>query len=148
VSRRGEGAALRRARPGRPAAVAVLLALVLFAAAVAACGDSAASGVALYLGDWQRVDGGEANPSVTLLVERDGDDASLTFRDSTRPFQAQTTAALRDGLLVMEMPTENGIIDGATSLQLSLDAGGQLVVDQVLTDGTTEPVWVYARAAE
>ena len=48
----------------------------------------------------------------------------------------------------MEMPAENGIVDGATSLQLSLDAGGQLVVDRVLADGTTEPVWVYARAAE
>ena len=47
----------------------------------------------------------------------------------------------------MDMPAANGIIDGATSLQLSLDAGGQLVVDQVLDDGTTEPVWVYDRTS-
>ena len=143
---------MRRARPARPFAAVLaalfLLTLVLLAALVTACGDSAASGVALYLGDWQRVDGGEPNPAVTLLVEPDGDRASLTFQDATRSFRAQTTAALQDDLLVMEMPAENGIVDGATSLQLSLDAGGQLVVDEVLADGTTEPVWVYARVAE
>lgn len=151
MSRRGEGAALRRARPGRlPAgavAALVLLALLLPTAAPA-CGDSAASGVALYVGDWQRVEGGEPDPAVTLHVERAGDDAALTFQGSTGSFQAQATATLQDDLLVVTMPAENGIVDGATGLQLSLDAGGQLVVDQVLGDGTTEPVWVYARAAE
>jgi hypothetical protein len=152
VSRRAGGATLRRSWPGRPPAGAAaslfLLVLVLLATAVTACGDSAASGVALYLGDWQRVVGGEPDPAVTLLVEADGDDAALTFEDTTRSFRAQAVAMLQDDLLVMEMPAENGIVDGATSLQLSLDAGGQLVVDQVLADGTTEPVWVYARVAE
>jgi hypothetical protein len=123
-----------------------LLALAL-AAAASACGDSAASGVAPYLGDWQRVDGGEPDPAVTLLVESDGDDASLTFQDSTRSLRARATATLRDDRLIVEMPAENGVVDGAAQLQLSLDAG-QLVVDQVLADGTTEPVWIYARAAE
>ncbi len=125
-----------------------LLALFFLSASVTACGDSAATGVGLYLGDWQRVEGGEPDPAITLHVGRDGDEASLTFQDSTRSFQAQAKATLQDGLLVMEMPADNGIVDGATSLQLSLDAGGQLVVDRVLADGTTEPVWVYARAAE
>jgi hypothetical protein len=152
VSARGEVAAPRRARPDRPSAAVVaalvLLTLVLLAGAAAACGDSAASGVALYLGDWQRVEGGEPNPAVTLHVEADGDDAALTFEDSTRSFRAQAPATPQDDVLVMEMPAENGIVDGATSLQLSLDAGGQLVVDQVLADGTSEPVWVYERVAE
>jgi len=129
-------------------ATLVLFALLLIAGAVTACGGSAASGVPLYLGAWQRVDGGEPNPAVTLLVEAKGDDAALTFRDLSRSFQAQTTATLQDDILVMEMPAENGIVDGATSLQLSLDAGGQLVIDQVLADGTSEPVWVYERVAE
>jgi hypothetical protein len=127
--------------------VAALFLLALALAAVSACGDSAASGVGPYLGDWQRVDGGEPNPAVTLLVESDGDDASLTFQDSVRSFRARAPATLQDDLLIVETPAENGIVGGAAQLQLSLDAG-QLVVDQVLADGTTEPVWIYARAAE
>ncbi len=33
-----------------------------------------------------------------------------------------------------------------SDLQLSVDENGQLVVDLVLADGTTEPVWIYDRA--
>ena len=152
MSARPRSGGARRARLGRPLAGAlvtlVLLALVTLAAAAAtACGSAAESNeIAAYLGSWQRVDGGEANAQQTLLVERQDDAARATFSDLSTGFTAAGVTTLKDGYLVLELPAGNGLLD-APGLQLSLDVNGQLVVDQVLSDGTTEPVWVYERAA-
>ena len=64
----------------------------------------------------------------------------------TTGFSAGGVAKLEDGYLALELPAGDGLLD-APGLQLSLDVNGQLVVDQVLDDGTTEPVWVYERAS-
>ena len=150
MSGRGEDGAPRRARRElsrvrTPIAILLFVFAVVATATVAGCGSSD-SQLAAYLGAWQRVVGGEPDPSLTLLVARTDDGASLTFTDQSGS-RSEGVATLEDASLVMDMPAANGIIDGATRLQLSLDAGGQLVVDQVLDDGTTEPVWVYDRTS-
>jgi type IV pilus biogenesis protein CpaD/CtpE len=150
VSRRGEDGAPRArrelSRVRTPIAALLFVIAVVATATVAGCGGSSDSQLAAYVGAWQRVVGGEPDPSLTLLVARTDDGASLTFTDQSGS-RSEGVATLKDASLVMDMPAANGIIDGATRLQLSLDAGGQLVVDQVLDDGTTEPVWVYDRTS-
>jgi hypothetical protein len=138
----------RRGRAPRSALRAGLLFALFVAAAVVAsgCGGSAAAEVGAYSGAWQRVVGGEPEPSFTLLVEQTGEGAELIFADASG-VRAQGVATLEDGCLVLQVPADNGIVDGASVLKLSLGDGGQLVVDRVLGDGTTEPVWVYDRAA-
>jgi hypothetical protein len=37
-------------------------------------------------------------------------------------------------------------VPAESDLRLSVDAGGRLVVDLVLSGGTLEPVWIYDRA--
>jgi len=139
------------ARLGRPLPGAlltlVLLALVPFVAAGAtACGSAAdANETAAYLGSWQRVVGGEADSQRVLLVEQRDGGVRTTFSDLTTGFNAGGVATLKDGCLVLDLPARTGLLD-APGVQLSLDANGQLVVDQVLSDGTTEPVWIYERA--
>jgi hypothetical protein len=125
-----------------------LFALVaLVAAGVTACGSGAQSNeIAAYLGSWQRVEGGEADPQQTLLVEPQGDTVRTTFGDLTTGLTSGGVATLEDGILVLALPADNGLLD-APALQLSLDAAGRLVVDRDLGDGTTEPVWVYERVA-
>ena len=44
-------------------------------------------------------------------------------------------------------PTPAPGVPTESDLQLSVDVNGQLVVDLVLADGTTEPIWIYERAA-
>lgn len=150
MSARPRSGGARRARLGRPLAGAlltlVLLALVPFVAAGAtACGSAAdANETAAYLGSWQRVVGGEADSQQMLLVEQQDGAVRTTFSDLTTGFNAGGVATLKDGCLVLDLPAGNGLLD-TPGLQLSLDANGQLVVDQVLSDGTTEPVWAYAR---
>jgi hypothetical protein len=148
VSGRGESTSGWTARGYRAvAALAALLVLIVVTAVVASgCGGSDAQ-LAAFTGSWQRVVSGEPDPSYTLLVERSEDGTTLAFIDPSG-FRAQGRATLREDYLVMEMPADNGIFDGATSLQVSLDSGGQLIVDRVLDDGTTEPVWVYDRATQ
>jgi hypothetical protein len=149
VSGRGEDQARRRAGRGRTLVrilVCGLLLTVLTTAALACgCGAASDAETGAYLGSWQRVVAGEPDPSHVLHVERRGDSVRLTFSDDSGPKAGEAT--LEDGCLVMSMPAANGIMDGATGLQLSLGDSGQLVVDRVLDDGTTEPVWVYDRTA-
>lgn len=123
----------------------LLLALVALAAAASSCGAGSDARLAAYLGAWERVVAGEPDPGHALVVERSDDGATLTFVDPSGR-QSQGFASFADGVLTMEMPLQNGILDGASGLRVSLDAGGQLVVDRVLGDGTSEPVWVYDRA--
>jgi hypothetical protein len=136
-----------RARLGRPFAGAlVTLLLLALVVGVTACGSSAESNeIAAYLGSWQRVVGGEANAQQTLVVERQGDAVRTTFSDLATGLTVGGVATLGDGYLAQDLPAASGLLD-APGLQLSLDLNGQLVVDQVLSDGTTEPVWVYGRA--
>jgi hypothetical protein len=152
VSARPRSGGARRARLGRPLAGA-LVALLPFALlpivviAVAACGPAAESNeTAAYFGSWQRVEGGAADPRQTLVVERQGDAVRATFSDLTTGSTSGGVAALEDGYLVLDLPAGSGLLD-APGLQFSLDANGQLVVDRVLGDGTTEPVWVYERVS-
>ena len=149
-ARAGSGGA-RRGRLRRPLAPA-FLALVLFSSIVlvtagaTACGSAAASNeVAGFLGVWQRVEGGEPDAQRTLLVERQDDATRATFSDLTTGLSAGGVVTPADGYLQLDLPAGNGLLD-ASALQLSLDADGQLVVDKVLPDETTEPVWIYARA--
>jgi hypothetical protein len=126
--------------PALVLAVCVLIAL-------SGCGGSSDPELAAYVGSWQRVVGGEPDAALTLVVARTDEGATLTFADSSGPRTASGEATVQDGCLVLDMPVGAGILDGVTRLQVSLDAGGQLVVDKVLDDGTTEPVWLYDRAA-
>ena len=84
----------------------MLLTLALFAAAgVTACGSSADSNaIAAYLGAWQRVEGGEADPQKVLLVERQDGAARTTFSDLTTGFTAGGVATLEDGYLALDLP--------------------------------------------
>jgi hypothetical protein len=150
VSARPRPGGARRAHLGRPLAGALvtllLVALVPLVAAATGCGSAAESTeVAAYLGSWQRVEGGAADAQRTLLVERQDDVVRAEFSDLTTGFDAGGVATLEDGYLALDLPAGNGLLD-APGLQISLDANGQLIVDRVLDDGTTEPVWVYERA--
>jgi hypothetical protein len=150
----------RSSCPGRCAAgvLLVLPVLILLAAFVAGCGGSSSSGVALYLGDWQRVDGGEPDPAFTLKVVQQGDGAAVTFANQTNGMSQTVVGKPGDGFLACTLANGDAAAAGAASpagasgvpaesdLQLSVDAGGQLVVDLVLSDGTLEPVWIYDRA--
>jgi hypothetical protein len=149
-----------RSRPGCPrraglasgARLLALLALFVVIAAAAGCGG-ASSDIGPYLGAWQRVDGGAPSSDFTLTVTTQGDGAALDFANHSNG-QSQTVAAtVEDGYLACTLP--NGAdpvpspapgVPAESDLQLSLDGNGQLVVDLVLADGTTEPVWIYERA--
>ena len=102
------------------------------------------------------------NPAFTLTVARQGTGAAVTFTDLTNG-QSRTVAATgEDGYLACTLPTGDdpqaqlaGVgspspgaqpAPSESDLQLSVDENGQLVVDLVLADGTTEPVWIYDRA--
>lgn len=137
---------LRHALAHASAACASLAIIAAALASVAACGAASSPDVGFYAGSWLRVDGGEPNPRITLTVERDSDGATVTFRasDGDGP-NASAAVTMRDGYLACDLPARSDVLDGATGLQLSLDQDGQLVVDKVLTDGTTEPVWIYER---
>jgi hypothetical protein len=151
VSRPGDAAGSRCAR----FLLGVLL-LVLSAAGVAACGGSASSDVGPYLGVWQRVEGGTPNPDFTLTVARQSDGALVTFADLANGQDRTGVATPEDGYLALRLPAGDGARPvpsvspsaGApleSDLQLSVDENGQLIVDLVLADGTTEPVGIYER---
>jgi hypothetical protein len=140
-------------------AALVALALVLLAAAVVACGVSSSPDVGPYLGIWQRVDGGVPDPDFTLNVSRQGDGAAVTFANLSNGRSQTVVATAEDGYLACTLPAGDdpqvqpaapgsASVPTQSDLQLSVDENGQLVVDLVLADGTTEPLWVYDRAAE
>ena len=131
----------------RALALTALLALALLAAAEA-CGGSSSADLGPYLGEWQRVDGGEPDPSQTLVIQPENDAISAEFEGPDGSFGAPVDVG--PDYLACRLPEDErlaALFDGATGLQLSLDQDGQLVVDKVLDDGTTEPVWIYARPA-
>ena len=151
----GQGTGARRAS-GR---VALALALLVMAAAGAvACGGSSSSDVGPYLGVWQRVEAGAPNPDFTLTVTRRGDGAAATFANLSNGQNRTVAATAKDGYLACTLPNRDDPhaqpagpspssgVPLESDLQLSVDENGQLVVDLVLADGTTEPVWVYDRA--
>ncbi len=139
----------RRARLGRPSAgglvVLALLALVPLAVGATACGSAESDQIGAYVGSWQRVVGGAADPRQALVVGRQDGAARVTFHDLQNGSAAGGLATLEDGYLALDLPVGSGLLD-APEVQLSLDGSGQLVVDRVLGDGTTEPVRVYERA--
>jgi hypothetical protein len=136
---------------------------VIAAAGVAACGGSSSSDLGPYLGVWQRVDAGAPNPAVTLTVARQGDGAAVTFANLSNGQSRTVAASAEDGYLACSLsarddsmvrpagpgspsPGVHSSPPAASNFQLSVDENGQLVVDLVLADGTTEPVWIYDRA--
>ena len=154
MSGRGEGTGTR---PASGRLVLALALLVIGAAGLAACGSSS-SDSGPYLGVWQRVEAGAPNPDFTLTVARQGDGAAVTFADLTNGQSRTVAATAEDGYLACTLPNGDdpqtqpagpSRLSGVPSeadLQLSVDENGQLVVDLVLADGTTEPVWIYDRA--
>jgi len=168
VSGRGEAGGWRRAlgalSRGRSFLAVALFTLIVAAALAAGCGGSSSADLGIYLGSWERVDGGEPNPDFTLTVVRQGDGAAVTFGNQTNG-QSQTVAATaQDGYLACSLGTGGdplfqptgpgspspGVASqppAVSNLQLSVDEDGQLVVDLVLADGTLEPVWIYDRTA-
>jgi hypothetical protein len=152
VSERGEVAGRHCAR-GRH--VLGLALVVIAAAAVAACGGSPSPDIGPYVGLWQRVEGGEPDPGVTLTVVRQGDQGAVTFASLSSGQDQTVVATVEDGHLTCSLPTvdDSQVPSDAVSpppveshLQLSVDENGQLVVDLVLVDGTLEPIWIYDRA--
>ena len=155
MSGRDEGTGTRRAN-GR--LVLALALLVIAAAGVAACGGSSSSDIGPYLGVWQRVEAGAPNPDFTLTVARQGDGAAVTFANLSNRQSRTVAATAEDGYLACTLPngddpqtpaagpSPSSGVPSVSDLQLSLDENGQLVVDLVLADGTTEPVWIYDRA--
>ena len=95
-------------------------------------------------------------------MARQGDGAAVTFADLTNGQSRTVAASAEDGYLACSLPIGDdpqtppagsspspGVISSppaVSDLQLSVDENGQLVVDLVLADGTTEPVWIYDRA--
>jgi hypothetical protein len=137
------------------------LALALFliaAAGLAACGDSSSSDIGPYLGVWQRVEAGAPNPDFTLTVARQGDGTAVTFANLSNGQSRTVAATAVDGYLACTLPnghdpqaqlagsSPSAGVPSESDLQLSVDENGQLIVDLVLADGTTEPVWIYERA--
>jgi hypothetical protein len=137
--------------------LALLALFVITATAVAAtagCGGSGSADIAQYLGVWQRVGGGAPDPDFTLTVAAQGDGAAVTFANAANGQSQTVAAAVQDAYLSCTLPngddpapTPAAGVPAESDLQLSVDVNGQLVVDLVLADGTTEPIWVYERAA-
>jgi len=166
VSGRGEAGGRRRAlgapARGRSFLAVALLTLIIAAALAAGCGGSSSADLGIYLGVWQRVDGGEPNPDFTLTVAEQGNGASVTLANHTNGLSQTVAATAQDGYLACSLPNGDSSraqpavsgspvpdvqqVPSASDLQLSVDENGQLIVDLVLADGTTEPVWVYDRA--
>jgi hypothetical protein len=136
------------------ALLALVIITVTAAVPAAGCGGSGSADIGQYLGAWQRVDGGEPDPDFTLTVTTQGDGAALTFANAANG-QSQTVAAtVEDDHLSCRLPNGDDPaptpvpgVPAESDLQLSVDVNGQLVVDLVLADGTTEPIWIYERAA-
>jgi hypothetical protein len=154
VSVRPRSGRARRAGRASGVRLLVLLALAVIVAAAIGCGGSGSADVGPYLGAWQRVDGGAPDPDFTLAVTTQGGGAALTFANQSSG-QSQTLAAtVEDGYLACTLPNGDDpaptlalAVPAESDLQLSVDGNGQLVVDLVLADGTTEPIWIYERAA-
>ena len=167
MSGRGEAGGRRRAlgapARGRSFLAVALLTLIIAAALAAGCGGSSSADHGIYLGVWQRVDGGEPNPDFTLTVAEQGNGASVTLANHANGLSQMVTATAQDGHLACTLTTRDepslqpsgpgspspGIVSqppAVSNFLLSVDENGQLIVDLVLADGTTEPVWVYDRA--
>jgi hypothetical protein len=165
MKRRGGRRGIRRG-PVLTAAfgLALLAAVVAVAFAAAGCGGSTRTAdLAPFLGSWDRVEAGAPNSDFTLDVERVGTGVRLTFADQTNGvsqtvagigedgYVACTLATTDDSVLLpagAEAPSPEVATAPPTSvdLQLSLDEGGQLIVDLVLADGTLQPIWIYQSA--
>ena len=166
MSGRGEAGAWRRAlgalARGRSFLAVALFTLIAAAALSAGCGGSSSADLGIYLGAWERVDGGEPDPAFTLTVAEQGDGAAVTFANLSNGQSRTVAATAEDGYLACTLPTGDGLptpstgsgspapgaqqVPSASDLQLSVDENGQLVVDLVLADGTLEPIWIYDRA--
>jgi len=149
---------------GRSFLAVALFTLIAAASLAAGCGGSSSAELGIYLGSWERVDGGVPDPEFTLTVARQGDGATVTLANLTNG-QSQTVAATaQDGDLACSLTTRDepflqpsgpgspspGIASqppAVSKFLLSVDENGQLIVDLVLADGTTEPVWIYDRAS-
>jgi hypothetical protein len=143
---------------------ALLAAVVAAAFTAVGCGSSARTAdLAPYLGRWERVEAGAPDSGFTLDVERAGAGVRLTFTDRTNSISqtvagtgeddhvACTLATTGDSLLLpagAEAPSPGMATapPASVSLQLSIDEGGQLIVDLVLADGTLQPIWIYQSA--
>jgi hypothetical protein len=138
-------------------------ALVVLAVVAAGCGDSPQA-LDPYLGAWQRVEGGEPNPFFTLTVTASGSGAEVTLVNDTNGVSGTSAGVVHDGFISfwiadadvgpltspLPRPSAPPTVTATpppSEYRLSLDEGGQLVIDLVLADGTLEPVWVYDRAS-
>lgn len=143
-----------RAVRAAPALLGVL-ALVL---AAAGCGGPSAADIASLAGTWERVEAGEPNADFTLTVATAEDGADVTFANHAGGTSETVAATMEHGSLACVRPAGDALfpypatasasgVPAGSALRLSLDEGGQLVVDLVLPDGTLEPVGIYERAS-
>jgi hypothetical protein len=140
-----------------------LLAAVAAAAfAAAACGGSTRTAdLAPFVGRWERVEAGAPNPDFTLDIELAGDGVRLIFANQTNGMNQTVAGTSEDGCVACTLATNDDSLlmpaglgtrspgaaaPASASLQLSLDEGGQLIVDLVLADDTLQPIWIYERA--
>jgi hypothetical protein len=144
------------AAPARPRLVLLLLVVMaaLTCPAAAACGGDAAA----FEGEWQRLAGGEPDPSRTLTIRADGDRPTVAFADLSTGERAMAAGEVSGGTLTClvgsapvfadaaaasPLPTTEG---GLARLELTLTgAGEQLEIDVVHEDGSLDLLWVYVR---
>jgi hypothetical protein len=144
--------------------LALLAAVVAAAFAAAGCGGSSRTAdLAPFLGRWDRVEAGAPNADFTLDVERAGTGVRLMFTDRTNGISQTVAGTGEDGYVACTLATTDdslllpagaeapspGVATApptSVSLQLSIDEGGQLIVDLVLADGTLQPIWIYQPA--
>ena len=150
----------------RAAAVA---AVSLSAVLAAGCGTNAQ--MERFAGEWQRLEGGSANPDFTLRIEGDGETAVLTFENQSNGTSARTQAVLARDVLSCTLPTGAGegpaaapaspspsvdtqdpaatadeALPTEVPVQLSLDESGEVVSVQMVAPGEQlVPLWQYGR---
>jgi hypothetical protein len=142
---------------------ALLTAVGAAAFAAAGCGGSTSTAdLAPFVGRWDRVEAGTPNPAFTLDIRRAGDGVRLAFTNQTNGTSQTVAGTSEDGYVACTLATTDdsfllpagpgqqspGVITApptSVNLQLSVDEGGQLIVDLLLSDGTLQPIWIYER---
>jgi hypothetical protein len=136
--------------------------LVVAATSLLTAGCGTDTPMERFVGDWQRLRSGAADPGHTLTIEGEGTAAVLTFADAAGT-SSTADAVLAGDVLSCGLPAAEGegpdraspatspgdpleAVPAVVPVELSLDEAGEVLSVQMVAPGDQlVPLWRYAR---